>query len=106
MADSREHRHKASILRRMWSDEGLYLGRHGEDLYTLRSWRSDAVKFGKVLCQDCNNVRSQPFDKAYDVYAEFIQSNTTGLTAPGRSTGERSTARTGRNQRAYLDVTR
>ncbi len=79
VADSREHRHKASILRRMWSDEGLYLGRDGEDLYTLRSWRSDAVKFGKVLCQDCNNVRSQPFDKAYDVYAEFIQDNTTRL---------------------------
>jgi hypothetical protein len=26
----------------MWSEEGLYLGRDGEDLYTLRSWRSDA----------------------------------------------------------------
>jgi hypothetical protein len=37
------------------------------------------VKFDKVLCQNCNNVRSQPFDKAYDVYAEFIQSNTTRL---------------------------
>lgn len=79
VADSREHRHKASILRRMWSDEGLYLGRRGEDLYTLRSWRSDAVKFGKVLCQNCNNVRSQPFDKAYDVYAGFIQSNAVSL---------------------------
>lgn len=80
VADSREHRHKASILRRMWSDEGLYLGREGEDLYTLRSWRSGAVKFGKVLCQACNNVRSQPFDRAYDVYAQFIQSNATRLS--------------------------
>lgn len=65
----------------MWSDEGLYLGRDGEDLYTLRSWRSDAVKFGKVLCRNCNNVRSQPFDKAYDVYAEFIQLNTARLSS-------------------------
>jgi hypothetical protein len=80
VADSREHRHKASVLRRMWGQEGLYLGRSGEDLYTLRSWRSDAVKFGKVLCQNCNNVRSQPFDKAYDVYADFIQSNAARLT--------------------------
>jgi len=64
----------------MWSEEGLYLGRDGEDLYTLRSWRSDAVKFGRVLCRSCNNVRSQPFDEAYDVYAEFIQSNTARLS--------------------------
>lgn len=80
VADSREHRHKASILRRMWSDDGLYLGRQGQDLYALRSWRSDAVKFGKVLCQNCNNVRSQPFDKAYDVYTQFIQSNAVPLS--------------------------
>jgi hypothetical protein len=80
VADSREHRHKASVLRRMWSEEGLYLGRDGEDLYTLRSWRSDVVKFGRVLCRSCNNVRSQPFDEAYDVYAEFIQSNTARLS--------------------------
>ncbi len=84
VADSREHRHKASVLRRMWSDEGLYLGRDGEDLYNLRSWRSDAVKFSKVLCQRCNNVRSQPFDKAYDVYAEFLQS-TAGRLPRGES---------------------
>jgi hypothetical protein len=64
----------------MWSGEGLYLGRSGGDLYTLRSWRSDVVKFGKVLCQNCNNVRSQPFDRAYDVYADFIQSNMARLT--------------------------
>jgi len=64
----------------MWSDEGLHLGRRDEDLCTLRSWRSDAVKFGKVLCQRCNNVRSQPFDKAYDVYAGFIDSNAAWLS--------------------------
>lgn len=80
VADSREHRHKASVLRRMWTDEGLYLGRDGEGLYTLRSWRSGAVKFGRVLCKNCNNARSQPFDKAYDVYAKFIQYNTTRLS--------------------------
>lgn len=80
VADSREHRHKASLLRRMWSDEGLLLGREGQDFYPLPSWRSDAVKFGKVLCANCNNVRSQPFDEAYDVYAEFVHSNTARLS--------------------------
>jgi len=80
IADSREHRHKASILRRMWGSEGLYLGREGQELYRIPSWRSQAVKFSKVLCQTCNNVRSQPFDEAYDAYAQFIQSNAARLT--------------------------
>lgn len=80
IADSREHRHKASILRSMWGSDGLYLGREGQAPYSIPSWRSRAVKFGKVLCQTCNNVRSQPFDRAYDIYAQFIQSNATRLT--------------------------
>lgn len=79
IADSREHRHKASILRRMWGSDGLYLSREGQDLYRIPSWRSQAVKFSKVLCQTCNNVRSQPFDEAYDIYAQFIQSHTARL---------------------------
>jgi hypothetical protein len=59
----------------MWGPEGLYLGREGQDLYSIPSWRSSSVKFGKVLCQTCNNKRSQPFDEAYDVYAKYIESH-------------------------------
>jgi hypothetical protein len=80
VGDSREHKHKASVLRRMWGAEGLSLGREGHDLHELRSWRSGAVKFGKVLCQKCNNERSQPFDEAYDVYEQFIQHNSARLS--------------------------
>lgn len=80
IANSREHRHKASMLRKMWGSEGLYLGREGQELYTIPSWRSQAVKFGKTICQTCNNARSQPFDAAYDTYAQFIQSNAMRLT--------------------------
>lgn len=64
----------------MWGSEGLYLGREGHDLYSIPSWRSHVVKFGKILCQTCNNARSQPFDEAYDAYAQFIQSNAARLT--------------------------
>jgi hypothetical protein len=72
VGDSREHRHKASVLRRMWGPEGLLLGRDGKPLYSIPSWRSRTVKFGKFLCQKCNNERSQTFDRAYDQYAQFV----------------------------------
>lgn len=80
VGDSCEHRHKASVLRRMWGSDGLYLGKEGQDVYELRSWRSQAVKFGKVLCQKCNNERSQPFDEAYDIYEQFVQENSARLS--------------------------
>lgn len=75
VADSREHRHKASLLRRMWGDEGVYLGQEGKDLFEVPGPNSRSVKFTKILCQNCNNTRSQPFDKAYDLYADYIHSN-------------------------------
>lgn len=31
-----------------------------------------AVVFPKVMCQVCNNVRSQPFDGAYDHFVNFV----------------------------------
>lgn len=80
IADSQEHRHKASVLRRMWGDEGLYLGRSGEKPYSIRGPNSKAVKFSKILCRKCNNERSQPFDVAYDAYVSFIQSNANELS--------------------------
>jgi hypothetical protein len=30
------------------------------------------VKFGKVLCQHCNNTRTQPFDLAYDRFSAWV----------------------------------
>lgn len=75
VADSREHRHKASLLRRMWGEEGVYLSQEGRELYKVPGVKSGAVKFSKILCQRCNNTRSQPFDNAYDVYAEYVQTN-------------------------------
>lgn len=42
-------------------------------LYAVRSTRkSGAVRFSPTLCQSCNGNRSQPFDRAYDDYSEFL----------------------------------
>ncbi len=79
-ADSREHKHKASLLRQMWGEEGLYLGRDGQELWSVPSVKSSAVKFGKTLCRECNNARSQPFDEAYDKYAKYVWEHARSLS--------------------------
>lgn len=84
IADSREHRHKASVLRKMWGADGLYLGRPGASPYRLNSSKSSAVKFGRTLCRSCNNVKSQSFDLAYDTYAAYVQANHPDLAHVGR----------------------
>ncbi|GAA3646754.1 hypothetical protein [Microbacterium marinilacus] len=75
IADSREHKHKRSALRRMQDGGGMYLGVDGQAPYRVRGPNSPAVKFKKILCRKCNNVRSQPFDAAYDEYWKYVQTN-------------------------------
>ncbi|MGJ7540620.1 hypothetical protein ACSFCK_10145, partial [Brevibacterium luteolum] len=75
VGDSREHKHKASVLRKMWGEEGLLLGRDGAELWPVPSVKSKVAKFGKTLCQECNNVRSQQFDEAYDIFVQFVWDN-------------------------------
>ncbi|MFS4491211.1 hypothetical protein [Dietzia kunjamensis] len=33
------------------------------------------VKFGKTMCQKCNNERTKKFDQAYDRFVEFLSDN-------------------------------
>ncbi|MFE1545860.1 hypothetical protein ACFW61_36130 [Streptomyces microflavus] len=77
-----EHKFKRSVLARLMgdgSDQVLMWG-DGETLRELRGKsgitrdRYNVVKFPKSMCAPCNNGRSQPFDFAYDVYAEHLHS--------------------------------
>jgi len=36
---------------------------------------SEAVRFGRVLCAKCNNQRSQPLDRAYEVFSDYLATN-------------------------------
>jgi hypothetical protein len=69
-AGSREHRYKASDLRREFSREeyekGEVIVRRGEETEVVRGPKAATVKFDDVFCARCNNERSQPFDLAYD----------------------------------------
>lgn len=78
-ATTEEHRIKASTLRRVGRDEtGTVDARNvfkkssdfeGE-LRTLR--KGAQVRWKKNLCASCNNAKSQPFDRAYDTFEDFL----------------------------------
>lgn len=79
-ADSREHRYKASDLRREFEaaeykagDVIRWLG-SGQEV-VLRGPNAGSVKFSTTLCAACNNTRSQPFDRAYDVFIKWFLAN-------------------------------
>jgi hypothetical protein len=71
-ADSNEHKYKRSDLARILSAEGLYRG-GADGGITIRSIRrSPQVRFGRTMCHNCNNARSQPFDLSYDIFSDYL----------------------------------
>lgn len=78
---SREHKFKASDLRRMSDvEQGGVMWGDGESLRAVRSVRKSAVvRFRANLCARCNNQRSQPFDHAYDKFSDYLWTNQDGL---------------------------
>lgn len=80
-ADSLEHRHKRTDLLRLWDgDEGPVWGGGNGETEAIRgpNSKSSAIRFGRVLCQRCNNERSQPFDLAYDVLSDALVAHMDG----------------------------
>ena len=76
-ADSREHRLKASDLRREYGkppyDDLRTLARFsGDQRSEFRGPNSSLVKFSKTLCARCNDTTSQPFDSAWDTFAAYV----------------------------------
>lgn len=77
-ANSREHRHKASDLRREFAKEEYRAGdvmlirSEGRPDVGLRGPNAKVAKFGNNFCARCNNERSQPFDRAYDQFIEWF----------------------------------
>lgn len=81
VATTEEHRIKASTLRRVGraadgTTEPSNVFKKSSDYEgALRTLRKGAqVRWRKNMCADCNNSRSQPFDRAYDVFEAFLVS--------------------------------
>lgn len=71
LADSREHRFKRSqMVRRFAINEYLVLGSGTPS--RLNGPGAKPLRFPKVLCRQCNNSRSQPFDRAYDTFTDLV----------------------------------
>lgn len=89
VADSLEHRHKRTDLLRLWvGDEGPVWGGEESRTEVIRgpNSKSSAVRFGRILCQRCNNDRSQPFDLAYEQFSDALVEGMDGWwRAPGVS---------------------
>lgn len=82
LADSKEHRFKASDLRWMFKDfPSLWLDA-GERPARIKGPGAKAVLFPEVLCRDCNSERSQPFDEAYSVFFRYICADTERFRHP------------------------
>lgn len=76
-ADSQEHRHKKSDVKHIFGNkfEGEPIIIRDNNQKEVQGPDSKLLKFEKVLCQDCNNNRSQPFDRAYDLFVRYVLNN-------------------------------
>ncbi|MBS5237545.1 MAG: hypothetical protein KHY75_12855 [Enterococcus faecium] len=80
-ATTGEHKIKQTDLRRLayrkGSDQQDDIYRFGESFSgILRSLKKgNTVRWGKNLCANCNNARSQPFDEAYVKFMDFYIQN-------------------------------
>ncbi|MGW6012712.1 hypothetical protein [Streptomyces sp. NPDC055210] len=88
-ADSREHRYKKTDVVRSfgtgpWVD-GVVRVRSGKEFEErIQGPNSNKLKFEKVLCAKCNNARSQSFDRAYEVFSEFLRVNANSIVRSER----------------------
>jgi hypothetical protein len=74
IADSREHKLKASDVKRHHGKkfkDKMFLIIGGDEL-EIDNYKSPDVKFEKVICEICNNERTAPHDNAYDIFAKYI----------------------------------
>ena len=80
-ANSREHKFKASDLRRFFGKNSWSSGSqpvHGVDGKSLRPVqgpKQPSMTFGPVICEYCNNTGTQPFDRAYDRFIGWVLGN-------------------------------
>jgi hypothetical protein len=85
-ADSREHKFKRTDITRIFGQGPYYGGRtllrHSEGRNTeMRGAQSPVLKFSPTMCRYCNNVRSKPFDNAYDTFITYIDAHAHSILA-------------------------
>lgn len=78
--DSDEHKWSKALVKRLYGS-GSY-GRDqlvhgaGDIVRTVWSAKAAVLTYRNSLCRQCNNVRSQPMDRALQVFFEYVLQNT------------------------------
>ncbi|MBK9271279.1 MAG: hypothetical protein IPM48_06750 [Saprospiraceae bacterium] len=70
IANSEEHKFKASILKRHFGknyskNKHTYIS--GKEEKTIDSYKSKELKFPPIICEDCNNNKTRSADVSYDL---------------------------------------
>lgn len=71
-ATTKEHKYKRSQISRMFESNEIIERFIDKDRYIVQGPNSQHLKFPVSLCNDCNNNRSQPFDRAFDKFIAYI----------------------------------
>lgn len=84
-ADSGEHRIKASDLRLAFGHvsqkEPLFLHNAIQRNRPIKGIRSNVLKFDTLICRECNNQRTQPYDRAWQQLSEYLTTRTEPIRA-------------------------
>ena len=73
---TREHKFKASGLREQIDSTGPFtvvVDNQMDNFRIARGRKSDALKFGKTICGECNSSRTQPGDLAFDSLRKAVE---------------------------------
>lgn len=75
IADSEEHKFKASDLKRYHGKKMNAFYIKGNEAIKLDSFKDKNLKFDKVICTNCNNNLTRPHDDAYDKFVKYCTEN-------------------------------
>lgn len=84
IATTGEHLHKKTDVVAMFGDKFskrvVRTNLEGKDKKFIQSPNSKELMFRNNLCAKCNNETTQPFDRAYVMFADYIRKNLSMLT--------------------------
>lgn len=78
IANSKEHKLKKSLLKSYFKKDFenksvIHIKDNRE--FKLNGPNSDRIKFEKVICEECNNDKSQNYDLSFDIFVEYLKAN-------------------------------
>jgi len=78
-ADSGEHSIKKTDLKSLYPSVSqaspIYHRRNGEGKRPLGSIKAKGFKYENVICGDCNNTKTQPFDNDWEKLSKYLTDN-------------------------------